>query len=232
MVALQAVPSVFNSSAASRQDEWVSCDSGLIKIRNVLAVGQDLLNALGPRFQTYATLTLQTIICKVYPLVYTALLLFFMPHYQKVNRIFWSIGLRRIPLICFPEILHGGVIRPQMSHITAGNRGMEGQRWTKKRGALSGFIGRHKIKHLNIMKLWRGLKFTPQLQNKCFQFGTSQASPKRDVVQGKVGILYFTGTKGDTKKALVVKPAAFPLSSPAMENVFKMGSTKSHFTYH
>lgn len=82
------------------------------------------------------------------------------------------------------------------------------------------------------MKLWRGLKFTSQLQNKCFQFGTSQASPKRDVVQGKVGILYFTGTKGDTKKALVVKPAAFLLSSPAMENVFKMGSTKSHFTYH
>lgn len=80
--------------------------------------------------------------------------------------------------ICFPRILRTSRINLQISDTTADNCGTGGQWWTEKRGAPSGFSVRHEIKHLNIMKLWRGLKFTSQLQNKCFQFGATQASPK------------------------------------------------------
>lgn len=128
-------------------------------------------------------------------------------------------------------ILQVSEINLQLSETPADNSETGGQWWTK-REALAGFSVRHKIKHLNITKLWRALKFTSQLQKKSFQFGATQASPKWDVVQAKGRILYFTGTKEDTEKALVEKPAMFPVSSPAMENVFNMGPTKSHFTNH
>lgn len=171
------MPSLFNSTAVSRQDEWVLLDSGLIRIHNVLAERQDLLNALGHIFQTYATLRYY-----VYHCMYTTLFLCVF-YYQNVNRIFWI--LPRISHICFHRILHASGSKLQISDTPADNGRIGGQQWTEKREAPSGFSVRHEIKHLNIMKLWRSLKFTSQLQNKCFQFGATQASPKWDVVQGK-----------------------------------------------